>query len=204
MVPFKCDYCIFVKVTGRLVKENNDPTDEYLMVCIRRVILDAFWSRTRSTVASSTRLFREMMVLAASLGFDPPFESPGPLSSFDHCGYTVAILMVTKSTRPGWHSESQHVQWDTMRKYRSAISNQSRASRVSNFTSWSTTDYKGTGYKRLTSESCGSLWFHRFSAGCRRQMGQDWRPNRALSNPLMIKLLTLLVKDRIRSSADLG
>ena len=52
-----------------------------------------------------------MMALAANLGFDPPVESPGPLSSFDHCGYyKVAILMVAKSTRPGRHSDS-HVQW---------------------------------------------------------------------------------------------
>jgi hypothetical protein len=27
-------------------------------------------------------------------------------------------------------------------------------------------------------------------AGCRKRMGQDWRPNRAISNPLMNELLT--------------
>jgi hypothetical protein len=165
LVPFECDYCVFIKITGRVEKGINDPADAYLMACIRRVILDAFWSRARSTVASNTRLMREMILLSASLGFDPPVESPGPLPGFDHCGYKVAILMAAKSTRAGRHSES-HVQWDTIRKYRSAISNQSRASRISNFTSWSMTDYKGTGYDRLTEESCGSLWFHRFSTGC--------------------------------------
>ena len=170
MIPFECDHCVFIKITGRLANQNNDTADAYLLSCIRRVMLDAFWSRARSTVASNTRLMREMMSMAANLGFDPPVESPGPLPSFDHCGYKVAIMMVAKSTRPGRHSDS-HVQWDTIRKYRSTISNQSRASRISNFTSWSMTDYKGTGYDRLTSESCGSLWFHRFSTGCRKRMG---------------------------------
>ena len=203
LIPFECDFCVFAKITGRpLVLENISAEDVFLSKCIRRVSLDAFWSRARSTVAANTRTFREMIALSASLGFEPPYEPPGPLPSHDHCGYKVAILMVAKSTRPGRHSES-YVQWDTIRKYRSTVSNQSRASRVSNCTTWSMTDYKGSGYDRLTTEACGSLWFHRFSIGCRKRMGQDWRPNRAISTPLMVKLLTL-VEARIRSSGEIG
>ena len=33
-----------------------------------------------------------------------------PLPGFDHCGYTVAILMIAKSAKPGRHSDS-HIQW---------------------------------------------------------------------------------------------
>jgi hypothetical protein len=114
----------------------------------------------------------EMITVSESLGFEPPFESPGPLPAHDHCGCRTAILMVSKSTQPGRHSES-HIQWDTIRKFRSTISNQSRASRYANFTSWSLTDYKGTGYDRLTSESCGSccgsIAFH---VGAGREWGK--------------------------------
>jgi hypothetical protein len=191
-----------IKITGRSYTGESVPADDYLMSCIRRVILDAFWSRARTTVASNTRLFREMLDLSKTLGFEPPYEVPGPLPSHDHCRYKVAILMVAKSAKPGGHSTS-HVQWDTIRKFRSTICNQSRASRAANYESWSLTDYKGTGYDRLTTESCGSIWFHCFSAGCRKRMGQDWRPNRAISNPLMLKLLSE-VEVKIRTSSEMS
>ena len=133
LVSFECNYCVFCKITGRRYPGASNVFDTYLMSCIRRVVLDAFWSRARSTVGSNTRTIREMIALSMSPGFDPPFESPGPLPSHDHCGYRTAILMVAKSTQPGRHSES-HIQWDTIRKYRSSVSNQSRSSRAANFT----------------------------------------------------------------------
>jgi hypothetical protein len=34
-------------------------------------------------------------------------------------------------------------------------------------------------------------------------MGQDWRPNRAISTPIMVKMLTL-VESKIRRSGDLN
>ena len=170
LVAFECDYCVFIKLTGRVYQHERSMADDYLLRCIRRVVLDAFWSRARSTVATNTRQFREIISLSDTLGFEPPYHPPGPLPGFDHCGYKVAILMIAKSAKPGRHSDS-HIQWDTIRKIRSSVSNQSRASRASNFSSPSLTDYKGTGYDRLSTEACGSMWFHRFSAGCRKRMG---------------------------------
>ena len=105
MVSFECDFCVFAKVTGRLVCR-DDSSDAHLMACIRRVILDAFWSRARQTVSTNAGRFREMIVMSASLGFEPPYDPPGPLPGFDHCGYKVAILMVQKSLQPGRHSET--------------------------------------------------------------------------------------------------
>ena len=117
LVPFECDFCVFSKLTGQCYPGVDNFSDTNLMACIRQVILDAFWSRARSTVASNTRTIREMIALSDSLGFDPPFEPPGPfLPAHDHCGYRTAILMVSKSTQPGRHSES-HIQWDTIRKF---------------------------------------------------------------------------------------
>ena len=201
LVAFECDVCVFGKVTGRAFSDINNQSDVFLMSCIRRIILDSFWSRARSTVNSNTRLFREMMSLSATLGFEPPYDPPGPLPGYDHCGYKVALLMVAKSMKPGRHSDT-HMQWDTIRKFKSTFSNQSRASRMSNESSLTMTDYKGSGYDRLSAENCGSMWFHRFSTGCRKRMGQDWRPNRALSNPLMLRLLAL-VEVKVRSASDL-
>ena len=170
------------------------------MGCIRRVILDSFWSRARHTVTSNASRFREMMSLSDTLGFDPPYAPPRPLPSFDHCGYRVAVLMVAKSLTPGRHSDS-HTQWDTIRRFKAVHSNQSRSGRTANSKSFTMTDAKGGGLDRFSSEVCGSLWFQRFSLGCRRRMGQDWRPNRAISTAIMIKLLDL-VESKIRLAND--
>ena len=135
------------------------------MACIRRVILDAFWSRARSAVNTNTSRLREMVNLSQSLGFDPPVEDPGPFPSHDHVGYKVAILMVAKSNQAGRHSET-HQQWDTIRKFKTTQSNQSRAGKRANESTLSLADYKGSTYDRISSEPCGSIWFQRFSAGC--------------------------------------
>ena len=200
LVPFECDCCVFAKRTGRVCEDQPNEKDAFLMSCIRRVILDGFWSRSRATVVNNTRLFREMMSLSKALGFEPPYEPPGPLPAFDHCGYRVAILMVVKSLRAG-RNASTHIKWDTIRRLRSTHSNQSRASKEANEMSWAMSDYKGSGYDRLTPEKCGSMWFHRFSTGCRRRMGQDWNPNQAISNPLMVKLLST-VEAKVKMSED--
>jgi hypothetical protein len=47
--PFQCDVCHFVNIMGRepLVQS---PSDTRMMKCIRRVILDAFWTRESTMV----------------------------------------------------------------------------------------------------------------------------------------------------------
>ena len=201
MVAFECDFCVFGKVYER-PPDLMSPTDKFVgMACIGRVILDAFWSRSRATVASNASRFREIILNSALLGFEPPYSSPGPLPTFDHCGYQVAILMVAKSLEPGRHSAS-HMQWDTIRKLRASYSNQIRAAAVSNSITLTLSNNKGSGYERLTADPCGSLWFNRFMTGCKNRMGQDCRPNRAISSELMVALLCL-VEARITDAGTL-
>ncbi len=49
LVPFECDLCIFRKLSGRSPRE-QEPVDDLLLGCIRRINLDAFWSSATSTV----------------------------------------------------------------------------------------------------------------------------------------------------------
>jgi hypothetical protein len=39
--------------------------------------------------------------------------------------------------------------------------------------------------KELLLTRAGSLWFQRFMLGCKKRMGQDWRPNQAISAELV-------------------
>ena len=50
MVPFECDMCIFWKLRGTAPDPEGCSKDKLLLACIRRVNLDAFWSRMTSTV----------------------------------------------------------------------------------------------------------------------------------------------------------
>ena len=67
LVAFECDYCVFRKVYERPLPNESSAIDLFGMACIRRIILDAFWSRSGSTVVSNTSRYREIIRKSASL-----------------------------------------------------------------------------------------------------------------------------------------
>ena len=157
--PFECDYCIFRKLYGRNPVEAGG-LDDYSMACIRRINLDACWSRATSTVSgNASLLIRQGLRLSASVGLEGPYYPPGPVPGHDHCGYKVAIQMVLASLEKGSYSTT-HKQFDTIRRLRSSYSNQIRASAIANFTTLTLADNQGSStYSRLAADPCGSLWF---------------------------------------------
>ena len=184
-VPFECHLCVFRKLKHR------DPStiiveDEILMNTIKRMILDAFWSRAESTVAALARNVRMQISMSQQVGLEGPFEQTEPLPLFDHCGYEVAAGMLLYSTRPGKYSKD-HLQIDTVRKLRSSYSDFIRASSASNKSTVAMEGAKGN-YQRLMSDPCASFWFKRFIEGMRNRIGQLIKPNRALSHPLILRL----------------
>ena len=134
------------------------------------------------------------------LRLNGPFLAPGPLPYEDHCGYELALLMVVASRGKGKYDEA-YKQWDTIRKIRSTYSNQVRASAISNFESLSLADNVGSSYQRLAPDPCGSLWFQRFMVGSKKRMGQDWRPNKAITVELTAELMKV-VEQKAVSSTD--
>jgi hypothetical protein len=197
LVSFECDVCIFQKLWDR--EPNSElEVDKLAMMCIRHVNLDAFWSRARSTVGGNAGKVREGLRQSEKLGLKGPYLAPGPLPPYDHCGYEVAMQIVLSSTGAGRYSPS-HKQWDTVRKLRTCFSNQVRAAAVANYHPMTLADNNGSVYQRMSIDPCGSLWFQRFMTGCRRRMGQDWRPNRAISVEIMSKLLKQ-VRDNVKAT----
>jgi hypothetical protein len=57
------------------------------------------------------------------VGLHGPYLHDGPMPSYDHCGYEVAIQMLLHSRHPGRYSRD-HVQLDTIRKLRTCHRNQ--------------------------------------------------------------------------------
>ena len=190
MVAFECDRCVFQKlyqrepikseedalsaaIASNLFQERNgyypmfnQENDERALATIRRMILDAFWSRASSTVRANAKIIQKGCELSASLGLDPPYLEPGPLPSFDHCGYGVAIQMLLASQEPGRHS-SVYKQFDTIRRFKTGYGNQIRASGQANAAVTAIGDADGKTYQRVCSDPCTSIWFGRFVTGCR-------------------------------------
>ena len=194
MVQFECDWCVF----GKIYKRSPDPanaTDILAMACLRRATLDAFWSRSGSTVNGQASLIKKGISLARSVGMEPPYHEPGPLPLFDHCGYVVAVQVLLKSREAGRY-HSSHQQWDTIRRLIVAYRNQIRAGGVANSSSLSVGESDGKKYSRICEDPCSSLWFARFTAGCKRRMGQDWRPDRAIT-PQLMKFLMEKIESRL-------
>ena len=172
------------------------------MACIRRILLDAFWSRAPSTVTRHVLKIEEGIRLSNQLGLSGPYLATGPLPDFDHCGYEVAMQMVLASTYPGKHSRTSK-QWDTIRKLQTAYSNQVRASAVPNSVALSVGDAEGKSYQRIAPDECSSLWFQHFLIGCRTRMGQYHWPDKALSTLLVHRVLQNL-DERYANSEDDG
>jgi hypothetical protein len=194
LVPFECDDCIYEKLRG-VHPRFDESRNQLLLDCIRQINLDAFWSRATSTVRANKEKTKLALALSHSVGLDGPYVQTRFLPKYDHCGYQVAVQMLLASKRPGKYS-TEYSQYDTIRKIRTAYSNFARASSQANYKVNAFSDDRGMS-QRTVQDPVSSYWFGKFFAGCRKRMGQDWRPNLALSTELLVKMV-----ERIREKFD--
>ena len=188
MTPFECDLCVFRKLR-KTEPERRNPQDKLLLGVIRRMNLDAFWSRATGTVLQNADRAKMGIELSSILGLQGPYEDEGNYPPYDHCGYEVAAVILMHSRRPGKYSSS-YTQYQTIRKHRSTFGNQIRASTKSNVRPLVTVDDKGV-YRRIVNDKTGSLWFNRFMIGLHNRMGEVSKQNKALSMAQMLKLMSL-------------
>jgi hypothetical protein len=84
---------------------------------------------------------------------------------------------------------SDFTQWDSVRKYRTLYSkNHAKATPQANLNPLILGDDKGKS-QRFVQDGCSSYWYSRFSIGWKNCIGQDWRPNKALSTELILSYL---------------
>jgi len=175
MTPFQCDDCHFCNARKRL--PINTEQDKLFQLCIRRALLDSLWSRERSTVSKNRNELRLYLEIAATLGNDSPLPPRGPFPVQDLDGIEVACNMLVRSLRPG--QNAANVQYETIRKGRSAISNYVHAS--AGGTGDVAISMGDRGGSFVTASPTNSPWFRRFLVGCHRRMGDTWIPDRALT-----------------------
>jgi hypothetical protein len=131
LIPFECDLCIFRKLTKTKAPVTRNPQHDLLLSCIRRINLDAFWSRSTATVNGNRDNLKQGLVLSLLVGLDGPYNHEGAYPRFDHVGYEIAIQMLLMSRRKGIHSPT-NLQFDTIRKLRTVYGNHQRSSPQAN------------------------------------------------------------------------
>ena len=197
MTPFECDRCVFRKLKKHEPRDENQQ-DQFLLQLIRRAILDAFWSRARSTVNQNLSKIKMILKFSKNVGLEGPFWTNLLYPRYDHCGYELAIDTLQYSRKPGKHSNT-HTQFDTVRKLRSAYGNWARTTPESSNGSWVVTQSNGRA-SRLSKDLSGLLWYYRFSLGLRYHMGAIWKPNKGFSTKLLMKVLE--TAEKIRREMD--
>ena len=174
MCTFQCDDCSFYNLQGRYPNENKE-ADKLLLLCIRRATLDAFWARERTTVEKNWREIKSLVATGEAMGLEEPLPPRGPCPIVDEQGLNVACLMLMKTMNQG--RNSRHIQFETARKVRSAVSNFYHT--LPGGTGLSTVGHGERGGLFFSASTTNSHWYKRFMTGCHRRMGDVWIPDQA-------------------------
>jgi len=196
-VSFQCDLCVFRNLYRR---DPSGEGDDMALCIIRRINLDAFWSREPSTLKANIGQLNTLITLCEGQGFSPHLPARGPFPVEDTVGYSVAFGMLAQSLRAGRHSRS-YTQFGTIRKLRSAFSNLYMTSPTCG-ENQVTSAVGGSPKTYLTQCPTNSLWFARWSLGCETRMGFILKQNKVMSIEVLIALIKLTRKKIERSQAE--
>jgi hypothetical protein len=101
--PLQCELCHFRNLQGRSPQVGVGLLgDVELLKFLRRVSLDAFWSRGPSTVSHNLVKINRALQIAHELGMsNPTLPSLGPWKLDDEFGAGAAVIMAKHSMDPG-------------------------------------------------------------------------------------------------------
>ena len=192
LCPFQCDLCHFRNIQSR------DPVpgrrqDANLLIGIRRANIDAFWGRSASTVKTNRSNLRRFQAIASDdFGMNSVLPDMGPHELKDVWGMGIAVTLLGKSLDKGLYGPT--VQFETARKLRSAYSNVWGSSRHA-----LTLGVLARDTMKFFVTQCPGycLWFERFIRGMHSRMGDDRRPDAAISSVAMHEVMNRVEADFI-------
>lgn len=198
MCPFQCDECHFLNIMSR--RPVPDKAEDVRMLnAIRRANLDAFWSREPPTVTKNLQDARRAVRISQSLGI-PERKVFGAVSPFplkDTFGMMEAVIILERSTDKGRHAGS--IQFQTMRKTRTMFANIYQASAKGQSEMVLVKDKnKFTLSKGIT--HCE--FFERFMQGAHKRMGDIVKPDRALSLPVLHRIMEAIESEWYLARTD--
>ncbi len=131
---------------------------------------------------------RQGVSISASLGFKHKLSRPlGPFPVDDNFGMGAAIVMLQLSLQPG--RNDKHMQFSSVRKFRSAFSNAYQASVEGQQAAVMAKDTR-----KLVVTKCPTYedFFQRFVRGLHKRMGDITRQDKALAQPILKEIFTQL------------
>ena len=197
IAPFQCDQCHFINIYNRVPLADSEH-DKLILLFVRRANLDMFWSRTDLTVSSNLSSITEILKISRELNLPVPLSVLGPWPVKDISGMKLAIIELRKSqgnNRPNAIC-STHLQYDTVRRLRGALSCVSDAAFQGNSTSLTMKSFKGD-VSHLHLSVTQTRFFERFSQGMKVRMGQRTCRNFPIKS-IMVKAILDRLKTNIR------
>lgn len=184
--PFQCDWCWFSNLQNRCALSES-ASDQKLLHYIRRVNLDIMWSREPATIRSNLTQIRKLRDIPPTLGLAMFHIPRGPWPVGDACGFRLAITMLKASQGKGKHTPT-YVQFETVRKMRSALSNAHESSALVLQNTGTLKGDKGRPY-RVTTSGSDSYLFGRFVLGLENRMGRLVKSNIGLDISILLVIL---------------
>lgn len=197
--PFQCDYCWFSNI------HKAEPNDWYPDVArklayIRRVNLDIMWSREPATVANSLNSLTKAKKCSEDLNLPHQEIKVGPWPVADTCGFQTAIEMLKHSQGKGKNS-SKYIQFDSIRKTRSAYSNAYESGPIRCLDNRRLKTDKGQ-LMAFVSGPTDSKLFSMFMLGCEKRMGRFVKQDLGISYRMIEAMLELYDEELTDENVD--
>ncbi len=183
--PFQCDVCWFVNLKKEMPSKLR-LSHVRLLGYIRRVNLDAMWSRESATVSSSLSGLKKQRRIAIELDLPMPGTLRGPWEVADSWGMQTAIAILRQSQEPG-RNKSSYQQFDSVRRLRTSAFNEAQVGAEALGT-LSFVSERGNGLA-LCNGATHSLFFKMFMRGCEKRMGRFVMQDKALDIRILIEVL---------------
>lgn len=196
MFPFQCKQCWYLNLKRKLPEMTSDD-DLRLMMYMRRLNLDGFWSSRPKTVASNLNNMLKTICCMKELNVPnvlPPIE-PWPTNDVIGCSQALAELRASQGK--GRYYDN-YVQYETIRKMRSCVTNSYQATAAAAPNESALVVIKGAPFHVIRCHT-DSLFFTMFNQGMRKRMGRDVRPDRALDH----RVLHIILLNMENSMKDL-
>ncbi|KAL7580625.1 hypothetical protein ACA910_002141 [Epithemia clementina (nom. ined.)] len=188
MTPYQCELCHFRNVFHR-DPDVEAQEDKWVLLCIVRANLDAFWSRRASTVSNNLQDMKRVIRIDNAMGIDNPMESfkRGPFPVKDTFGMVLAIILLQQLLDRGKNART--IQWDTMQGVHSAMSNfmHTTPGGVGGFVM-----SDGKRSPHITHSMTNTMWFKCFMDGSHERMGDIKIQDTALTIDVLLALQALL------------
>ena len=199
--PFQCDHCWFVNLCQREPCAMSH-SDECLLAYIHRVNLDLMWSRERGTVGNTLAAVNKGRTMSIKLGLVPQPLKLGPWPLGDGQGFQTAIEMLRASQKKG-KNDSSYVQFDTVRKIRTAYSTVYESSAAA---ALHTSTFKGAHGNTfaINQGSTDTRLFRKFMIGLEKRMDRMVIQNAGVSVELLLAMLDDMEEEYAKRDTAVG